>query len=129
VTFPLTARDLSYWSPVVEDWVLEAGTFELAVGASSRDLRLTAVVDVEAPPIRPPLGGMSTLEEWLADPDGAAALRDEAGEMAVFLEDPELLKIIGNFPVSTLLTFPGMSLGQEALDRMVAKAGGPVAAG
>ena len=40
VDLPLTARDLSYWSTTLNDWALEGGEFELAVGASSRDLRL-----------------------------------------------------------------------------------------
>ena len=53
VEFALTARDLSWWSTTLNDWALEGGQFELAVGASSRDLRLTTTVDVAAPPYRP----------------------------------------------------------------------------
>ena len=48
--------------------MLEGGEFELAVGASSRDLRLTTIVDIAAPPLPVRLDGMSTLQEWLADP-------------------------------------------------------------
>ena len=58
--------------------MLEGGAFELSVGASSRDLRLTGTVEVT----RPRAGaadGMSTLEEWLADPAGAALLREAVG--------------------------------------------------
>jgi beta-glucosidase len=46
VTLHLGARDLSYWSTAHGGWRLEPGAFELAVGASSRDLRLTTTVDV-----------------------------------------------------------------------------------
>jgi beta-glucosidase len=35
VHFVLTPRDLSYWSTVQNDWVLDGGEFELAVGASA----------------------------------------------------------------------------------------------
>jgi beta-glucosidase len=48
VTFHLGARDLSYWSVAHGGWWLEAGAFEIAVGASSRDLRLTTTVDIPA---------------------------------------------------------------------------------
>jgi beta-glucosidase len=73
VDFVLTPRDLSYWSTVQNDWVLEGGEFELAVGASSRDLRLTTTLDIAAPPPPARLDGMSTLQEWLADPTGSAS--------------------------------------------------------
>ena len=48
--------------------MLEPGEFTLAVGASSRDLRLTAAIDVDRAPAAVPLDAMSTLQEWLADP-------------------------------------------------------------
>ena len=72
----LTARDLSFWSETVRDWVLEAGEFGIAVGASSRDLRLSQRRRTSTRPRgAAPLGPMSSLEEWLDDPDGRAALR------------------------------------------------------
>jgi beta-glucosidase len=120
VRFRLTARDLSFWSTRMGRWVLEAGAFELAVGASSRDLRLVTTVDVDAPPVRPPLDGEATLEEWLADPDGAAALRAEVGAASGILADAELMRIVGNFPLGTLATFPGLGLTPAAVDRMAA---------
>jgi beta-glucosidase len=42
VEFTLDRAALSYWSPEKKDWVAEPGTFELQVGASSRDIRLHA---------------------------------------------------------------------------------------
>jgi beta-glucosidase len=81
VDFALTARDLAYWSPSLNDWVLEGGEFELAVGASSRDLRLTTTLDIAAPPLPARLHGMSTLQEWLADPTGSTLLHKAVGSM------------------------------------------------
>ncbi len=42
VRFTLDRAALSYWSPETKDWQADAGTFEIQVGASSRDIRLRA---------------------------------------------------------------------------------------
>jgi beta-glucosidase len=125
VRFRLTPRDLSYWSSRARGWVLEAGEFDVAVGASSRDLRLGTCIELDAPPIRPPLDGMATLQEWLADPDGAAALHaavgtDAQGRPHGILGDEGLQRLIGNFPISSLATFPGMGITHEAVRRLTA---------
>jgi beta-glucosidase len=122
----LDARDLSFWSPSVGDWVLEAGEFRIGVGASSRDLRTVVSVEVEAPRVAPPLGSMSSLQEWLADPAGAAALREvlgttEDGRLAGVLGQEELQRVVGNFPMETLAGFPNVDLDHATLDDLVAR--------
>ena len=124
-TFRLDARDLSYWSPVHGGWQLEPGQFDLAVGASSRDLRLTMSIEVSAPPVRLPLDGMSTLEEWLADPEGGPALRaavgtDSDGRPAGILGSEEMIKVIGNFPISSLAAFAGLGITHQMVESLVA---------
>jgi beta-glucosidase len=42
VGFTLDRSALSYWSPDKKAWVADPGTFEIQVGASSRDIRLRA---------------------------------------------------------------------------------------
>jgi beta-glucosidase len=123
-SFDLAGRDLSYWSVRGHDWVLEAGHFEFAVGASSRDVRLSTTVHVEAPSVAEPLGPMSTLREWLADPAAGPAVRaafgtDEAGRPMGILADEELLKVIGDFPMSSLAAFPGIGLDHATLDSLI----------
>lgn len=120
VTVTLGSRDLSYWSTGDARWVLEGGEFEIAVGASSRDLRLRRVVTVEATPPSRPLTAMSTLQEWLVDPKGSAALlaavgTDPDGRPAGILGDTEMLGVIGNFPLGSLAAFPGMGISPEVL--------------
>ena len=123
-TFELTARDLSYWSETMHDWVLEAGEFEFAVGSSSRDLELRSTVYVDAPRVTPPLDPMSSLDEWLADPLGAAALRAALGtrpdgRLKGMLGDEEVVKVIGSFPMRSLAGFPNVSIDHATLDSMI----------
>ena len=42
VTLPADA--FAYWNPTAKDWVVEKGSYGLQVGASSRDIRLTAAI-------------------------------------------------------------------------------------
>ncbi|GAA3236746.1 glycoside hydrolase family 3 C-terminal domain-containing protein [Pseudonocardia petroleophila] len=116
VGFTLGARDLSFWSTVHGGWVVEPGEFEIAVGASSRDLRLCRTVTVDAPLPRRALTADSTLQEWLADPDRGPELRAAAGPG--ILQDEELLRVIGNFPLGRLAAFPGIGISRETLTRL-----------
>ncbi|NKJ42417.1 glycoside hydrolase family 3 C-terminal domain-containing protein [Novosphingobium sp. SG720] len=45
VSFPLASRDLSYWDEAAKDWRMAKGTYRIAVGASSRDIRLVRDFD------------------------------------------------------------------------------------
>jgi beta-glucosidase len=49
VRFSIGPRALSYWDVSAKDWKLEPGGFELHAGRSSRDLRASARVEIEAP--------------------------------------------------------------------------------
>jgi beta-glucosidase len=123
VTFGLDARDLSFWSVGTGGWVLEGGRFDLSVGASSRDIRATVGIDVPAAPVRPSLDATATLEEWLADPAGAAALHaavgtDGTGHPAGILGDRELRRIIGNFPLGRLTAFPGSGITHGVVESL-----------
>ena len=44
VSFNLRRKDLSYWDETNKKWVLPSGSFNVSVGASSRDIRLTGTL-------------------------------------------------------------------------------------
>lgn len=119
VSVQLDQRAFSFWSTAHGRWAVEAGSFVIGVGTSSRDLPLTETVTVDAPRLAGPLTRDSTLQEWVADPVGRGLVESAAGggQAAVVLDD-ELIAVIGNMPMSTLASF-GLSLDHDALDRVV----------
>jgi beta-glucosidase len=128
VTFGLTARDLSYWSALHRRWVLEPGEFQIAVGASSRDIRLTQAIAVAGTRPAQPLTGMSTLAEWLADPAGGPALRaafgtGPDGRPGGILASDGLVRVLGGIPLSTLAVF-GAGITHEQVEALIAAING-----
>jgi beta-glucosidase len=120
--------DLAYWDTRLGRWVVEGGEYHCAVGASSRDLRSTAVVSVAGDDARVPLTADSTVAEWLADPRGAEllsqAFADASGDSAVarLLADPATLDLLGSAPLIRLASFPASPLTPEVLEKLVAAA-------
>ncbi|MFB9796198.1 glycoside hydrolase family 3 C-terminal domain-containing protein [Arthrobacter citreus] len=74
VEFRLDVRSLSRYEPGTGSWVADAGEYRLEVEASSRDIRVAGVAALDGTIPPPVLGIASTLEEWMADPEAAAAL-------------------------------------------------------
>ncbi|KAI0882039.1 glycoside hydrolase family 3 protein [Annulohypoxylon maeteangense] len=46
VTFELTRRDFSVWDVVTQGWAVQDGDYDVYVGASSRDIRLTDSISI-----------------------------------------------------------------------------------
>ncbi len=119
VTVALDARAYAFWSLRESRWLVEAGEFEIQVGASSRDIRLTATFASPGDGVPLMLSGLSLVSEWLAHPTGGPVLR-EALTNAVGTDmpfDPE--SVIGRMALgSPLLKFvnfiPGMDAGTVA---------------
>jgi beta-glucosidase len=68
VAITVRRADLAYWDRRVDRFVVEGGSYTVAVGASSRDLRLTGQVTLAGDGPRIPLTMNSTIIETLADP-------------------------------------------------------------
>jgi beta-glucosidase len=124
VEFELRARDLSYFSPAHGRWVLEGGEFEICVGASSRDLRLTTTVTVDAPALARPLSLESTVGEWLAHPSGGPLLIEamSANAASAAVADPAILRMVESLPLVRLIAMSGGLVSAAELDGLLEQA-------
>ncbi len=121
VRLRLDARDLAYWSPTHHRWVVEGGEVEIRVGASARDIRLRATVEVAGEDLGTSLHPESLTSEWLEHPVAGAWLiaaladrEDRSGLGSGLLGDggDELIRAI---PLRRLCRFPGFPIREEEL--------------
>ena len=116
VEIVLDQRAFSFWSPRLRRWVVEAGEFVVGVGRHSRDLPVSHTLQIEAPSIRPPITADSTLAEWAADPLARVLIAEAVAAGAPDpLRDPELVRVVGTMPMSTIAAFTGLSLDAPTL--------------
>lgn len=122
VVLVLTPRDLSYYSVELRRWVLEGGEFVIAVGSSSRDLRLAKSVHVEAALPAAAIGGDSSILEWLAHPKGGPILRNLMAQAPAQGDPDAMLRMIEGMPLNRLIPMSQGAMTQDMVDQMVAAA-------
>lgn len=122
VRFALSPRDLSYYSVELRRWVLEGGEFEVALGASSRDLRLSASVRVEAAMPAVAISAEHSILEWMSHPKGSLVLQGLMSQAPGGAMDESVMRMIEGMPLSKLVAVSGGALTQEMVDQMVAAA-------
>ncbi|MFI2487455.1 glycoside hydrolase family 3 C-terminal domain-containing protein [Promicromonospora kroppenstedtii] len=121
VTLDLTGRDLAYWHPALRRWVVEGGEFEVAVGASSRDLRGSATVVVDGEDVRLPLEPLSTVAEAMGHP--VVGPRIEALVHGGGVAD-DMLGMIGDMPLTVIADFGMGGFDRAGLTALLAEANG-----
>lgn len=107
-------------------WRFHGGEVEVRVGASSRDIRLAQVVELERTPVQRPLTGWSTMEEWVAHPvlgprlqalfQQRGGARGRAGQL---LADPVGRQSILAVPLLGLAQFPGFPLSEHDVQSLL----------
>jgi beta-glucosidase len=127
VTIALRRDDLAYWDRRAGRFVVEGGGYEVSVGASSRDLRATARVDVAGDELRIPLTLNSTLAEVLTDPvagpklaAGLAAMMPASDKADALGAD--LLSLIGSAPVGRMVSLSAGAITRDQLEQLLAEA-------
>ncbi|MBD0675168.1 glycoside hydrolase family 3 C-terminal domain-containing protein [Streptomyces sp. CBMA156] len=122
ITITLDERSFAHWSVLDHRWRVDAGDFDLRIGASSRDVRLRTAVTCPGDGFHRPLTADSTLGEWLADPLGAQIIGAAMQEMAASVgiaEDSPLMSMGAGLPVSRIPAFTS-SITAADIARLVA---------
>jgi beta-glucosidase len=122
IELELDDRAFAYWHLPVGDWVVEGGEFQIRVGASSRDIRLTGSVTLTGANATTPLNIESTFAEFLAVPEAGDWLkaRLEGSPLGDRLLESELGRMLGSVPVQRFARFPGISFTEADIDGFVA---------
>ncbi|MGC0329746.1 beta-glucosidase [Streptomyces sp. SAI-170] len=123
VTLTLGRRAFAFWHEIAADWIIEAGTFGLRLGASSRDIRLETTIALPGDTYTPPLTADSTADQWLAHPTAGPWLRTTLGTdgFATLLSDPHTGPMLRAIPLSRLTRFPGFPVTGEQVGEAVVK--------
>ncbi|UYG17328.1 glycoside hydrolase family 3 C-terminal domain-containing protein [Brachybacterium huguangmaarense] len=101
VELTLAHADLQYWSVALHGWAVEGGTYHVAVGASSRDLRLEGDVEVTGDETIPEVTGATTPLEIAEMPGGEEKLESFMSSIGL-MADPEMRKMAEQIPIGRL---------------------------
>ncbi len=122
VTIELDKRAFAYWHTARGEWVVEGGEFQLRIGSSSRDIRLTETVMLSGGDVSAPLTVNSTYGEFLARPDASewlheTLMRSPLGERVI---GTHLGKMLETVPVNRLARFPGSGFTEADIAEFLA---------
>ncbi len=114
VAITLDKRSFAFYNVNIHDWQVETGAFDILVGASSRDIKLTATVNVE-----------STTEA--AVPDYRASAPCYYGADIVAVPDEQYSAVLGrDIPASQRDPSVPLGINNTLEDSMTGKAGSKI---
>ncbi|MEH3156065.1 MAG: glycoside hydrolase family 3 C-terminal domain-containing protein [Gordonia paraffinivorans] len=105
VSMTIDRSALAHWDVRVDSWIVEGGSWDVEIGASSRDIRLEASVTIRGDVVDPPITWQSTLAEALTDASVATALRASMPDGAGDTTGSDLLILVGSMPLDRLRQF------------------------
>jgi beta-glucosidase len=130
VSVDIRREDLAYWESRLDGWLVEGGDYEVALGASSRDLRVTGSVTVDVDAIRIPLTAESTIGEVMANPvvgqlignlmGGGLAEADKVAGQDLGID---IVRMMASVPIGRM-TAMGGEVSVEQLEQLLAAANG-----
>lgn len=130
--FTLSKRSFAWYNESIMDWYCASGTYEILIGASSRDIRLTGVIEVESTAKLPFRVDQNTrIEEIMADPRTAPIAAQMLTKAMPFggdvvekktdtaVNDEMMARMMMETPLRALRNFGGIP--QEQLDGIIAQ--------
>ncbi|NUU05383.1 glycoside hydrolase family 3 C-terminal domain-containing protein [Leifsonia sp. C5G2] len=133
VTVTIRREDLAYWHVRAGRWVVEGGDYVVEVGASSRDVRATAIVSIAGDEVLLPLTRESSLGEVLAHPVAGRLVQQALAGMSEMMEGaasimPEgvsMERMMASFPIGRIGMMAGGQVTDEMIDGLLAAANAP----
>lgn len=126
VSVRLERRDLAYWHDRLDRWVVEGGTYRIAAGASSRDIRLEGDVDVAGDSVRQDFDAESTIGELMSDPAGAKVLEEVLASFGSLGDDGgqalgvDMVRMAASIPIGRAVrSFGGGGVGSDDLQALL----------
>ena len=126
--------ELAYWDVRADRWVVEGGTYRFEVGASSRDIRGVAEVEIAGDRVVLPLTLNSSVAEVLEHPVAGPVVREQveavmsgaagfdAAGASMMANAESAMKMLGDFPVGRIASFPGMPVTLDQVQELIAYA-------
>ena len=133
VTFKLDKRSFSYYNEKLGDWYAPNGSYDIMIGSSSRDIRLSAQITHKTDVKLPFVADENTIfDEFLDYKEGKAVLDILLPKVAKGLlggdnfEEEAIRNMIGGMPLRQIRSFGGISdeLLQQAIDMLNRDFGG-----
>ncbi|MFJ6614770.1 glycoside hydrolase family 3 C-terminal domain-containing protein [Streptomyces sp. NPDC091289] len=113
VVVHVSRDDLAHYSEREGGRRVEGGDWGIEAGASSRDIRQSAVLPVQGDPSHLTLSGRNTVAEWLAHPAGGPLLmkafaegRAATGGGPGAMENPAIRRFLAGTPLDVIAEFP-----------------------
>ncbi|BDV32026.1 glycoside hydrolase family 3 C-terminal domain-containing protein [Microbacterium terricola] len=137
VVLTVRRKDLAYWDTRIDGWLVEGGDYVVDVAASSRDIRSSVTVAVEADAFVLPLSRTSSIGEVMAHPVVGAMVQAAISQMmggmegveAIMPEGVDASKMMESFPIGRAGMFAGADSGgainSEMIDGLIAMANAP----
>jgi beta-glucosidase len=126
VRVEMRRADLEYWHRRLNAWAYEGGDATVHVGASSRDLRISADIEIAGVPRPVRLDSWSTFGDFYDHPVSGPRLRATAdarggfrGRIGDLLGDDAGRANVLGMPLATIVEFPGVPLEPEDIDEFI----------
>jgi beta-glucosidase len=129
VTMTLDRRAFAYYEVSLPGWQVENGAYRILLGASSRDIRLEADIEVTGAPALPRRFSMdSTLGDVMNEPQGKDISDQIMQGIPAFLQaadegsalSPEMIAaMMRDMPLHTIVSFSEGRIDRETLNGMI----------
>ncbi|TQK31578.1 glycoside hydrolase family 3 C-terminal domain-containing protein [Arthrobacter sp. SLBN-53] len=125
VEIAVARAELAHWDVAASRWVVEAGDYSLAAGASSRDVRLSTMVSVSGDEVPTSFTVDSTLGELLSDPAAAPVVMTAMAAAAPEHDSgqglrTDMLRMLSSIPIGRLASLSGGTVRPEQVQELLA---------